>query len=127
MADKLQNVGLSWLFFSFKGRIARQSFALSVVFLLIMLGLVVYQIVLASDDGSLLAFWGLVFMALSIALLWSILALSVKRLNDLGRPPIALVAFFIPMVNWVFILYLMFAPSIDETNEHGAPPFWTSK
>ena len=53
---------LKWLFFSFTGRIARQSYILSQIFILALQFLILWQIAKAADNKSLDALWGLVFI-----------------------------------------------------------------
>ena len=114
---------LPWLFFSFKGRIARQSFIFSIIFIQLLFGFVVYQIVKAGEDQDRLALWGLVFIALAGGAFFSSLALTVKRLHDLDLPWPLVVLQFVPPINWLFIIFLMAAPSKQVTNRHGPPPF----
>lgn len=116
---------LQWLFFSFKGRIARQSFALGAGFLLLPQILIVYQIVKASeaDAQGALAFWGLAFMACALLTIWSVAALFVKRLHDLNLPGVLAILSVFSGINFLFFLFLAFMPSKQETNEHGPPPF----
>jgi len=114
---------LTWLFFSFKGRIARQSYILSIIFIQILFALVIYQIVKAGTDEGRLALWGLAFIGLAGVAFWSGLALSIKRLHDLDLPWMLVVLQFIPAIMWLFIIFLMVVPSKQLTNEHGPPPF----
>ncbi len=118
-----QTLSLKWLFFSFKGRIARQSYILSIIFIQVLFGLVVYRIIRAGEDENQLALWGLVFIALAAISFWCGLALSIKRIHDLGLPWPLVILQFIPPIMWFFILFLMVMPSKQETNEHGPPPF----
>lgn len=116
---------LLWLFFSFKGRIARQSFALAAGFLLLPQILVIYQIVKAeqADNEGALAFWGLTFIVFAILALWSLFALFIKRLHDLSLPGALAILSFISGVNLLFFAFLALMPSKRETNQHGPPPF----
>ncbi len=123
MADNSQSHSFAWLFFSFKGRIARQSYIFSIIFIQLLFGFVVYQIVKAGEDQNLLAFWGLAFIGLAAAGFWIGLALSIKRLHDLDLPWPLVVLQFIPPILWLFIIFLMVMPSKQVTNEHGSPPF----
>ena len=118
-----QPLTLGWLFFSFQGRIARQSYIFSIIFVTLLFSLVIYQIVKAGEDQDRLAFWGLAFIGLAAASFWSGLALSVKRLHDLDLPWQLVVLQFIPLIVWLFIGYLMIMPSKPVTNKHGPPPF----
>ncbi|MEM7068387.1 MAG: DUF805 domain-containing protein [Pseudomonadota bacterium] len=116
---------LKWLFFSLQGRIARQSYILSFLFLLLpQIGLVL-QIVRADQNGDEggLAFWFVMLAVVALVTLWSSIALVVKRLHDLGVTGwLALILFF-PTINWIFAIALMVIPSKQEVNEHGPPPF----
>ena len=114
---------LSWLFFSFKGRIARQSYALSIFFLILPQIIVVLQMVNNHNNENALVVWFLVFVSVAFCTLWSLLALAVKRLHDLSVTGwLALLVFF-PTINWIFLLALAFIPSKQEVNEFGPPPF----
>lgn len=115
--------GLLWLFFGFAGRIARQSYALSILFQFILFCLSVYWAVAAGEDQSRLTLAGFAFIGVAFFNLWSGVALSVKRLNDLNLPwPLALFI-FVPGVNVLMILFLAVRESYPVTNRHGPPPF----
>ncbi len=116
---------LSWLFFSFKGRIARLSFVLGAGFLLLPQILVLTRLVNADQSGAegSLVFWFLVFVLVGLATLWSLVALFLKRLHDLGLPGALCVLAVFSGINFFFFLFLAFMPSKQEINEHGPPPF----
>lgn len=121
----MKEPSLSWLFFSFSGRIARRSFILGAGFLLLPQLVCILQLVRADKTGAdgALVFWFLCFVLAVLVALWSILALFIKRLHDLNLPgALALLALF-SGINILFFLYLAFAPSKPETNAHGPPPF----
>lgn len=114
---------LTWLFFGFRGRIARKSYILSVLFLLLPQFIMLGQMVQNSQNSTALVFWFLVWITTVVATLWSLFALAVKRLHDLGVTGwLALIILF-PTINWIFLLALAFVPSKQETNEWGPPPF----
>lgn len=115
--------GLGWLFFSLQGRIARQSYILSQVVMVLALFAVTLQIVKAGQDQALLAFWGLVFMGVALVLAWCMFALTVKRLHDIGMPGILAVILFVPGIQWFWLLFLMVMPGNPHANDHGPPPF----
>lgn len=120
---------LRWLFFSFRGRIARQSFGFAYLFILVLLGLAVYQsvqgvnAVQAGRTDGRLVFAGFLSMAVMAFGLWSVLALSVKRLHDINLPAALVLMLFIPVLTFLVIVYLMARPSHPKANEHGPPPF----
>ena len=117
------NLTLKWLFFSFKGRIGRQSYILAQILIVAIQFLVIWQIAKAANNESLLALWGLAFIALGLVTLWSISALAVKRLNDLDLPAVLFLLLFVPGILWLFMLFLMIVPTKQVTNKHGPPPF----
>lgn len=116
---------LLWLFFSFKGRIARQSFVLGAGFLLIPQILIIIQLVRADEvkaEGAL-AFWALCLLACVLFTIWSLVALFLKRLHDLELPGMLCLIVFVSGINFLFFLFLALMPSKQNTNEHGPPPF----
>lgn len=123
MAPKPTHLSLKWLFLGFSGRIARKSFALAVLLQLTLLTLLIYQAIQAGDDEGRQVLVGFAIMAFGLFLVWSIAALSAKRLHDLNHPAALIALLFVPMVNWAIFLYLMLKPSHPEANEHGPPPF----
>ncbi len=123
MANNSTNPGLKWLLFSFKGRIARQSFALSVGLQLVLLTLVLYQAVQAGENESRLAFSGLLFLIILPIVFWSMAAITIKRLHDLNLPAALAILLFIPAINWITFFFLMLKSSHPDSNEHGPPPF----
>lgn len=122
-ADRRDTPGLLWLFFGFTGRIARQSYALSILFQFILFSLCVYWAVAAGEDQSRMTFAGFAVMGVGFFNLWSGIALSVKRLNDLNLPWPLAVFIFVPGINLLMILFLALRESYPETNRHGPPPF----
>ena len=119
--------GLLWLFFGFTGRIARQSYALSILFQFILFCLCVYWAVAAGEDQSRLTLAGFAFIGVAFFNLWSGIALSVKRLNDLNLPRPLAMLIFVPGVNVLMILFLAVRESHPETTRHGPPPFGSSE
>lgn len=120
-------LNLKWLFFSFKGRIARQSFILAQLLLLIVLIFIIRQIVIIEiEDDPRLWKWGLVLLIALLGSAYCSLTLGVKRLHDLNLPWITVLLIFVPFLNTLFILFLMIKPSYSQKNEHGNLPFGNS-
>ena len=118
-----QPPSLKWLFFGFKGRIARQSYALAMLFLILPQFIIVYQVALNEGNEGTSSFWALMLMAVGFLALWSTIALTVKRLHDLNVTAWLAILAFIPTISWIFVVILMFIPSKPVENEHGPPPF----
>lgn len=85
-------------FVDFQSRSGQNEFAIFMVFALLALA-VFYAI--ASGLGSLA---GLIFLIPS-------LALTVRRLNDIGMQAIFAILFFVPLVNIAFLIYIGIQPS----------------
>ena len=60
-----------------------------------------------------------VTLVVSIPFIWVGLALGAQRLHDMGYSGWLQILFFIPLVNLIFWLVLLFAPSQKMDNKHG--------
>ncbi|MCB1454758.1 MAG: DUF805 domain-containing protein [Nitratireductor sp.] len=114
---------LLWALFGFSGRLSRQSYILGTVFMLPVFGIVIAQILQVQGNEAATIFWGLMFLFLCPVSAWSMLALGVKRLNDIDRPAWLAVFLFAPWINMIAVMLLMATPSFQGTNRHGPPPF----
>ncbi len=123
MADHQQKPTVTWVLFGLHGRIARQSFILGQLFMLSLFAFVIARIVAVEGRDGSTVFWGLVLLALGVASLVSTIAMTVKRLHDLGFPGILAVCMLIPTVNFIMLIILMIMPSSPQTNTYGPPPF----
>jgi uncharacterized membrane protein YhaH (DUF805 family) len=97
---------LAQVFFSFDGRIGRQTFWLKGVLLLTVLAIV--GGVLAGIIGGLSGSGGLLavlFIAVYIVVLWMSLAVSIKRWHDRGKSGWWVLIGLIPLIGgiWAFI------------------------
>lgn len=116
-----------WALFGFRGRIARQSYILGQLLMMAILAVVVARILAVQGQENATIFWGLAFFAVGGVAVWATLALTVKRLHDLSLPGALALILFVPTVNFIFAVALMFLPSRPEVNEYGPPPFWPEK
>lgn len=91
--------------------------------MLSVLAVIVVMIVKTPDNSPDLVGLGLAMIVAGPASVWSILALGVKRLHDLGWPIGLIILLFVPMVTVIFLLTLAIMPGSQETNSHGPPPF----
>lgn len=120
-APALPDRTLLWLFFRFKGRIRRKTFAVAAGFLLLPQLWVVIQLVKHEADPGQLVFWAFVLILVILLSVWSIFALFIKRLHDLSLPGALAILSFFGGINILFFLFLVFMPSKQVTNEHGPP------
>lgn len=113
--------------FSTQGRIGRlryMAYSFSIIYGALILAAVlvfVFPNVLNSIgyklDGILVAIGLGVLLCMFIPVL-----LSIQRLHDIDRSGWFILLFFIPLLNTVLILALMFMPGSAERNQFGAPP-----
>lgn len=58
----------------------------------------------------------------SLALLLPGLAYAARRLHDTGKSGWFLLLVFIPVLGWIFLIFLLAQPGQLESNEWGSPP-----
>jgi len=114
--------GVPWALFGVNGRLWRQPYVLGQLFWFGPMLVVVRQILKVQGDEEATALWGLAFIVLAAISVWSSVALTMKRLNDLSWPRILAVTLFVPWVGVGFALLLCFLPGDRNHNPHGPPP-----
>ena len=113
---------LQELFFTFKGRLNRQSYIFRGLFLSVTLGILETVLTLCADEnamGALDIFMLLIALACSLLSFWAGLALNVRRLHDLDKSGWWLLVMCIPVVNFFFGLYVLFFKGTQGANEYG--------
>ena len=114
--------------FSFDGRIRRIEY-----FLLGIIGGIVSSIAWALGVGTFVlgaasgsaggsVFGLLIGLAAMIASVWFSLAQGVKRLHDLNKSGWLILLCCVPIVGWIFALYMLFADGTVGPNPYGADP-----
>ena len=83
-------------------------------------GIVSFIMDRAGDDASLILL-GLLFV-ISIALIVSSVMLMIRRLHDLNRSGWFFLVGLVPLINFIFGLYLLFAKGTEGQNRFGADP-----
>lgn len=97
----------------FKGRTPRRAFWYWVLFTAVV-GVVAG--ILDSAVGTARALQGLA----DLALLLPNLAIGVRRLHDVGKSWKWILLILIPVLGWIYLIYLYIQPSVGP-NEYGAP------
>lgn len=118
--------------FSFEGRIRRIEYFLSAL-LASAIGTVIWVLAFASmfagvatgttggaAGGSLFAI--LLGIVGGVAAVWFSLAQGVKRLHDLDKSGWLLLLCCVPIVGWIFSLYMLFADGTVGPNQYGPDP-----
>ena len=114
--------------FSFDGRIRRIEYFLSGI-----VGGIVFSIAWALGIGTFIlgagmgsaggsVFGLLIGLAALVASMWFSLAQGVKRLHDLDKSGWLILLMFVPVVNALFGLYMLFADGTVGTIQYGEDP-----
>ena len=127
MPDRQQ---LVWLYFRLRGRLSRAAYALSMLLLIVIQSFLLYRMVLSLElDPATQTWqmgpdapgtgWAAGFWLFGLASLWPTVALTVKRLHDIGAQGIFAAALFIPALNLVAFLVLCLLPGTPGPNRYG--------
>ena len=112
--------------FSFNGRIGRlryMAYGIGSYLLLMMIMIpVVGTSAFMGGEPAVSGIGALAVGVLSIAMLVAGVAFAKRRLNDLNRNGWWLLLAFVPLVNFVLTIYMMFFPGTDGDNNYGAVP-----
>lgn len=110
---------LVWLFFRFSGRVNRAAYFLAGLLLAVVQAFLLYRFMLVAEDSPSGQGWAVAFWIVMILAIWANIALSVKRLHDIGKPgPIAL-ALFIPVISIIAFIALCLIPGNPGPNQYG--------
>lgn len=114
--------------FSFNGRIRRIEYLLSnllgglVSGIAFWLGVGTSLVGASQNSGSGFGIGVLIGFAALIGGIWFTLAQDVKRLHDVDKSGWFLIFFFIPIVNFIFGLYMLLADGTVGPNRYGDDP-----
>lgn len=114
--------------FSFDGRIRRIEYFLSgiigsiVCSVAFALGVGTMFLGAASDSGAGFGIGVLIGLIALVADIWFCIAQGVKRLHDLDKSGWLYLLVLVPVVNFVFALYLLFADGTVGPNQYGDDP-----
>ena len=109
---------LSWLLLSLKGRISRGIYWLSYFFLMAVTAVLVGQLI----GGEQASFHGLAQMIGPFVIFGTVyanLAISVKRLHDIGYSGFLALAMFVPLINFAFTIWVGLVPGTTGPNPYG--------
>ncbi len=123
MLENQTDFTVRWALFSFKGRIARQSFWLGALFIIAVQGLILARLISTNEEGTSSLMWSFMLLISWPLSIWMGLALAVKRLHDINLNALFAAVIFIPLLSTVLLLALAFIPSYQDTNAYGASPF----
>jgi uncharacterized membrane protein YhaH (DUF805 family) len=107
-----------WLLFSLKGRISRTVYWLSLLFWNCVIAALVLGLLPTEPDSISLGAAMALFVGTLLAA-YSSLAITVKRLHDVGYGGFLSAAMFIPLVNIVFTVWVGIVPGTIGPNTYG--------
>lgn len=110
---------LTWLFFRLSGRVSRAAYFLAGLLIAIVQAFLLYRFTLTDPESPAGESWALAFFIIFFVSVWSYIALTVKRLHDIGKPGIISVALFIPVVSIVAYVVLCLFPGDSGPNQYG--------
>ena len=113
---------LTWLFFKTSGRVSRAAYFLAGLLLAIVQAFLLYRFTLVPEGTSESQGWAAAFWLVMLVSLWANVALSVKRLHDIGRPGIIAAALFIPVISIIAFIALCLVPGNPGPNRYGNKP-----
>ncbi len=104
----------------YNGRINRKNYGLGLLFFFLVLILfgVILAGTLASYDSTFII---IILLAIYVIFVVHILSLHVRRLHDLGKSGWKTLLLIIPLVNFIILIWLLFAKSEENNNNYGSP------
>ena len=109
---------MAWLLFSLRGRASRQAYWLSYLMLVCLNAVIVGQI-LGAEEASYADVAAAIGPIVFIATIYSNLAVTVKRLHDVGYSGFLSVAMFVPLINFFFTIWVGILPGTAGPNQFG--------
>jgi uncharacterized membrane protein YhaH (DUF805 family) len=110
-----------WLFLSLKGRISRKVYWLAYLVVLL-LQLVLVRPLFATSEIDVSSFAETIWPFLLMLTLYGHIAISVKRLHDIGYGGFLAAAVLVPFVNLAFNIWVGVLPGAQGPNRYGDAP-----
>ncbi len=120
MAQPVTARDFVWLFFGFRGRLGRQTYALAGLLFLVIQLLFFNRFLSAPEGSDESSFWASAFVLVATLSIISNIALAAKRLQDIDRPP--LLAGLYLLAGFFMWLFLCFVPGTPGPNKYGPGP-----
>lgn len=113
---------LIWLFFSLSGRLSRAAYLLGGLMANLIPMFLLYRFTLTEQETVASGTWAILFLIAGGASIWSLFALTVKRLHDIARPGIMALVLFVPVLSIIAFVVLCILPSDPGPNRYGPAP-----
>ena len=109
-----------WLLFKLGGRLSRAPYLLAFLFIGLFQAFPFYRYLIAAPGSASADGWSLIFFLALIASFYCYVAITVKRLHDLGRPGLEAAWLFVPIISLVVFVALCIVPGQAAANRYGA-------
>lgn len=111
-----------WLLFRFSGRVSRAAYFLAGLLLAVIQGFLLYRFMLVPEDSPAGQGWATAFWIVMLVAIWANVALSVKRLHDIGKQGVFAITLFIPVISIIVFIALCLIPGNPGPNQYGRRP-----
>lgn len=111
---------IGWLFFGLSGRISRKAYLLSGLFMFVVQAFMLYRFTLEPEGSAAGNAWAVLFMLAGFVAVWSTIALSAKRLHDMGLNGFISLCLLIPAISIIAFLILCIMRGNEGPNQYGA-------
>ena len=112
-----------WLLFRLQGRISRVPYLLAFLLIGLIQAFPFYRYLIAVPNSATADTWATIFFFVLLASLYCYVAITVKRLHDLGRPGLAAAWLFVPIISIIVFVALCVVPGQPGPNRFGR---WTN-
>lgn len=111
------------LFFTSKGRLNRKSYIYRSIFLSLVLGIIqlILELATAAIEALELLFAVMILVLCIFGFVASIMMLA-RRLHDLDKSGWWMLLLFVPLVNILFYIYILFFKGTEGPNQYGEDP-----
>ncbi len=109
-----------WLLFRLQGRISRVPYLLAFLLIGLVQAFPFYRYLISVPNSPTADAWATVFLFALLASLYCYVAITVKRLHDLGRPGLEAAWLFVPIISIVVFVALCVVPGQPGANRYGA-------
>lgn len=108
-----------WFFFQFGGRISRVPYFLGFMLLSIVQAFPFYRFMLVDPASPAGSAWSLMFLFVFFPSVFTLFALTAKRLHDFGRNGIEAIVVALPVISVIAFVYYCLRPGDDGPNAYG--------
>lgn len=104
------------MFFRFGGRIGRAPYILAFLLIGLVQSFPMYRYLISVPDSAEAEFWSVVFLFVLIGSIYCYMAITAKRLHDLGRSGYEALWLFVPIISIIALVLLCAVPGEPGPN-----------